>query len=166
MHSTPTHLTFSATDLAQFLACLHLTLLERARARGGPKPPYYDDPGIDVLRHRGQEHEQLYLSHYRAAGKSIAEPTTGDPSLPPDQRWARAAAATADAMRAGADVVYQGTLYDGTWVGRPDFLVRVDRPSSLGSWSYTVVDAKLAREAKWSGSQVRCASSGPMRAPG
>ena len=51
-------------------------------------------------------------------------------------------------MKDGADLIYQGVLSDGTWIGKPDFLEKVDRPSRLGSWSYTVVDTKLAREAK------------------
>jgi len=51
-------------------------------------------------------------------------------------------------MRAGPDVIYQGTLFDGRWLGFPDFLMRDERPSELGAWSYEVADAKLAREAK------------------
>ncbi|HSM13678.1 MAG TPA: TM0106 family RecB-like putative nuclease, partial [Thermoanaerobaculia bacterium] len=39
-------------------------------------------------------------------------------------------------------------LFDGTWVGLPDFLLRTDTPSDLGAWSYEVVDTKLARSAK------------------
>ena len=39
-------------------------------------------------------------------------------------------------------------LFDGRWGGYPDFLRRVETPSGLGDWSYEVVDAKLAREAK------------------
>jgi len=47
-------------------------------------------------------------------------------------------------------VIYQGRLEDdgGRWSGYPDFLLRVDRPSALGGWSYEVLDAKLARRAK------------------
>jgi predicted RecB family nuclease len=59
-----------------------------------------------------------------------------------------AAAATLDAMRAGADVVYQGVFFDGAWLGYADFLRRVEMPSALGTWSYEVEDAKLARRAK------------------
>ncbi len=51
-------------------------------------------------------------------------------------------------MRNGADVIYQGTLFDGRWLGRPDFLLRVEVPSELGSWGYEVADAKLARHVK------------------
>jgi uncharacterized protein len=51
-------------------------------------------------------------------------------------------------MQAGADVIYQACLFDGTWLGYADFLIKVGQPSKLGGWSYEVVDTKLAREAK------------------
>ena len=37
---------------------------------------------------------------------------------------------------------------DEHWFGRPDFLLKVDRPSRFGAHSYVVADAKLANEAK------------------
>ena len=51
-------------------------------------------------------------------------------------------------MRAGVDVVYQGVFVDGGWRGVADFLLRVETPSALGSWSYEALDTKLARHAK------------------
>ena len=52
-------------------------------------------------------------------------------------------------MRAGTDVIFQGTFFDGRWRGHPDFLLRRDdRPSDLGSWSYDVADTKLAKRVK------------------
>lgn len=51
-------------------------------------------------------------------------------------------------MRSGADVIFQATLFDGTWMGLADFLERVDRPSELGEWSYEAVDTKVARWVK------------------
>ena len=47
-------------------------------------------------------------------------------------------------------MIYQGRLEgnDGRWSGYPDFLLRVERSSALGGWSYEVLDAKLARSAK------------------
>jgi predicted RecB family nuclease len=141
-------LLFSATDLSNFLACPHLTLLNRRTALGGPKPPYFPDPGLDALRQRGQEHEQAFLSRLREAGKQTADltPLRGGPHG--RERYERHARATVEAMRAGAHIIYQGFLFDGTWLGYPDFLLKVDRPSDLGAWSYEVIDAKLAREAK------------------
>src|SRR5204863_9137327 len=56
---------------------------------------------------------------------------------------------TAGAMRAGADVIYQATFFDGVWRGHADFLEkRPDRPSDLGAWSYDIADTKLARRVK------------------
>ena len=51
-------------------------------------------------------------------------------------------------MRSGADVVYQGTFFDGAWGGQADFLLRVDKPSLFGDWSYEIADTKLARKLK------------------
>src|ERR1700751_3172987 len=45
-------------------------------------------------------------------------------------------------------MIYQATFQDGNWGGRADFLVRVDKPSALGSFSYEVVETKLAKSAK------------------
>src|SRR5213075_859091 len=56
--------------------------------------------------------------------------------------WEVAAAATADAIRAGAPFVYQAAFIDGSWRGLADFLER------LPDGSYEVVDTKLARRAK------------------
>src|SRR5438067_1801539 len=55
---------------------------------------------------------------------------------------------TAEAIRAGVDVIYQATFVVGDWRGRADFLERVDRPTTLGAWGYEPVDAKLARAEK------------------
>ena len=56
-------------------------------------------------------------------------------------------------MRAGADVVYQATFFDGTWRGHADFLLRRDHvagepDSAFGPWHYEVADTKLARHVK------------------
>ena len=59
-----------------------------------------------------------------------------------------AAARTAEAMRAGADVVYQATFGNGPWRGRADFLLKTAGATKLGSWGYEPLDAKLARAEK------------------
>ena len=143
-------LAFSATDLGRHLACSHLTTQRRAVALGGIEaPPPYDDPRGDVLRQRGIEHEARLLERFAAEGRAVEVVTAADtPFL--HRNPATAATRTRDAMRRGADVIYQGRLEDadGRWSGYPDFLLRVDEPSALGAWSYEVLDAKLARGAK------------------
>ena len=54
---------FSATDVANFLACHHVMTLDRAEAAGGQKKPYLPDLGVDLLREMGAKHEQDYLEH-------------------------------------------------------------------------------------------------------
>ena len=59
-----------------------------------------------------------------------------------------ALALTLDAMRSGAPVIAQGALKTGRCGGRLDVLRRVEKRSGLGTWSYEVIDTKLARETK------------------
>ena len=139
----------SPTDLVGFLACPQLAELERARRLGlVPAPPKYDDPGLEALRRRGKEHEDRYLDRLRAGGNSVAVISRRRELHDYAAESALASAETLSAMRTGVDVVYQGCLTDDRWVGWADFLVRVEKPSALGAWSYEVVDTKLAREAK------------------
>ena len=143
-------LIFSATDLSNYLACPHLTLLNRRTAQGGPRPRVYPDPSLEVLRQRGHEHEQAVLARLRGGegDQRVTEIDHSDRDESRLERYQRLAAKTVEALRAGVDLIYQGCLFDGSWVGFPDFLRKVDLPSKLGGWSYEVIDAKLAREAQ------------------
>jgi predicted RecB family nuclease len=134
-------LVVSPTDLTNFLACRHLTQLDLAVALGELGAPVEDDEALAVLRERGLAHERAYLDRLRAEGRSIVEIDTAD--LRTGERE------TVGAMRAGVDVIYQATFFDGVWRGHADFLEkRVDRPSDLGPWSYDIADTKLARRVK------------------
>jgi len=132
----------SATAIANFLACHHIATLERAESRGEIKRPFFKDPTVDLLRKLGLDHEQRYLRQLAEKdGLSVVQiDVTGS--------WEDAAASTVDALRRGADAVYQATFRDGLWGGRSDFLLRVDKPSALGAWSYEPVETKLARSTK------------------
>ncbi|MBW3549068.1 MAG: TM0106 family RecB-like putative nuclease, partial [Actinobacteria bacterium] len=135
-------LVLSPSDLVDFLACGHLTRLERRVAAGELVRPEPDDPQGEVLRRRGDEHERAELARLVAEGRSVVHVECAGPAS--DQLRA-AAGATARAMAAGAEVVYQAVFFDGRWRGHADFLVRFATPSRLGPWSYEVVDTKLAR---------------------
>ena len=138
-------LRLSASDLANHLGCRHLTNLDRAAAEGRAIPPTWRDPALEILKQRGLAHESAYLDHLRAQGRTIfalaPTATNGDPPGPAFER-------TVEAMRQGADVIVQATLTSTRWLGRADVLLRVDSPSSLGAYSYEVVDTKLARETR------------------
>jgi predicted RecB family nuclease len=142
---------YAATDLVAYLACEHLTELERAAMAGLVKRPMRADPELDVIRKRGFEHEQRYLSDLEASGRVVRRIEL-DGSIEDDGDRLRAAAAeTVEAMASGADVVYQATFFDGTWRGHADFLLRRDdpaRPSIWGDYLYEAADTKLARHVK------------------
>lgn len=138
------HLVLSATDLTKHLACPHITTLDLAAAEhasGAPVAQAADD-ALNLIFAKGLDHERAYLAHLRRRGLTVVEVT----GFGRDR--AAAEAETLAAMRDGVDVVYQATLYDGEWVGHADFLLRRDRPSNLGPWSYDIADTKLARRLK------------------
>jgi uncharacterized protein len=147
-------LRLSASDVANFLACRHLTRLELLRARGVISPPRAYDEGFEDLVARGEAHEKEVLKGFRDRDLRVVDLS------PYKGNVAAGADATAAALSSGADVIYQGVLTrapsDGqpALLGYPDFLVRADlidapdgetRPDGA---RYEVVDAKLARSAK------------------
>ncbi|HVL92579.1 MAG TPA: TM0106 family RecB-like putative nuclease [Acidimicrobiales bacterium] len=146
MHLLDGRPVLSASDLVGFLACEHLTQLELAALRGEIARPDRQDPELDVLTRRGEEHERRHLEHVRAAGGTVVE--IAAPSGSDGAALAAAEAATVAAMVTGAAVIYQAAFFDGRWRGQADFLQRVDRPSRFGPWSYEPVDTKLARKVK------------------
>jgi len=141
MKSDPGQIRLSATDLANHLACRHLTSLDLAVATGAKPAPNWQSPDLVVLRERGLAHENAYLEHLKAQGASIAD-------LRDIDHEEIAATETIAAMKQGVDVIAQATLTNGRWFGRADVLRRVQRPGRFGNWSYEVYDCKLARETK------------------
>jgi hypothetical protein len=55
---------FSATDVANFLACHHLLTLDRAQTAGQIKNPFFNDPGIELLRELGVSGPDLLLDSF------------------------------------------------------------------------------------------------------
>jgi uncharacterized protein len=140
------NLVLSASDLNNYLACRHLTVLDLALAKGEIT---LDDaePGADaeLLAQKGDEHEAQYLQSLIDEGRDVAQiaESRGKP-----EELARAVEETEDTMRRGAEVIFQGTFLRDGMRGHADFLFRVDKPSALGAYSYEVADTKLARRAK------------------
>lgn len=135
---------FSATEVGNFLACQHLTSLELEVDAGRLTRPPQNDIERRLLEKRGLEHEARVLEHFRAQGRDIValQPAPGAEGA------RRGAEATLVAMSAGADLIYQGTLLTPGWVGRPDFLQRVEGGGGRWPHHYEPVDAKLSRETK------------------
>lgn len=135
---------YSATDINNYLACEHLTQLERAVARGEATRPDRANPQGDILRRLGDAHETAYLEELRRRGvvaTVIERPARGESPV-------AAAEATVAAMRRGDPLIYQAAFLHSGWFGYADFLRRVERPSALGSHAYEVADTKLARHSE------------------
>jgi predicted RecB family nuclease len=133
-------LRLSPTDLANHLACQHLTQLALRVVRGDLERPQVVDPYGRIIMAKGNEHEAAHLARLEASGLAVARMLTYDDEGFDEEQARRE---TEDAIRAAeADVIYQAYLTDGTWRGFADFLVR------LPDGTYEPVDTKLARSAK------------------
>jgi uncharacterized protein len=98
---------------------------------------------VALLARKGDEHEARQLARFRAhyGDALIAFPAESGRTL---EELAQAQALAVAAMAAGAPLIYQATFFDGTFLGRTDFLRRVEQPCARWAWSYEVIDAKLA----------------------
>src|SRR4051812_33230852 len=108
---------FSPSDLNAFLECEHLTQLELAVARHELAPPTHENPHADLVRRKGDEHEATYLAALLGEGREVV-------TIANDWHLDVAARATEEAMRAGAEVIYQACFVHGAWRGFADFVER------------------------------------------
>jgi len=149
----------SPTDLANHLACKHLTWLNLKSLETGIAPRKLDDDLLEVLKSYGEEHEATYLAALEASLQSLKRTVVDlDARRDKDSAYTRdelmkRMSTTVAAMKSGPDALYQPTFYsekDGFgWVGRADFLVAVDEIiSQLGNYAFQPYDTKLARIAK------------------
>ncbi|WP_210505576.1 bifunctional RecB family nuclease/DEAD/DEAH box helicase [Naasia sp. SYSU D00057] len=144
---------YSASDLTAAVTC-EWALMRLLDAKLGRIPAVQEPEDLMQARAAvlGGTHEERTLAAYREQfGKhtpgvpgGVAEIPRPEPSTDADALRA-AMALTVQAMRDGAQVVFQGTFFDGRFVGFADFLVRTETPD--GS-VYEVYDTKLARRAK------------------
>jgi predicted RecB family nuclease len=138
-------LVFSASDLNNFLECAHLSELERRFAFGEIARPD-PSPSAALIASKGDEHERRHLDRFKerygSGVVSLERPHAGIASFEEAQER------TIAAMDAGAEIIYQGTFFDGEFLGHADFLRRVPKPCTRWPWSYEVIDTKLAHNAK------------------
>lgn len=137
---------YSPKDLISWLEGDFAAWCEREaaehRGKGGgapPREPDERDEEMELAVRYGIDHEQAHLERLRAEVTHLVEI---------DPKESNAASATLAAMQAGADVIFQGVLEHGNWMGIADFLHRIEVPSELGTWAYEPWDTKLARSAK------------------
>jgi hypothetical protein len=97
-------LIFSATDLINHLECPHLTRLNIQVALGREDPEPSRSDTTNLVARKGDEHERAHLDRLAEEGWEIVR-VESEPGLEGTRRGARE---TVEAMRAGAEVIYQG----------------------------------------------------------
>lgn len=151
----PTTVLYSASDLTAAATC-EFALVRTLDAKLGRIPPLEEsvDPMLERAARLGDLHEERTLQRYLAEFGRFDGSHPGGVALieRPDERptaeiLLRGQEATLAALRAGADVVYQATFYDGRFLGYADFIRRTT-PADAAEHVYEVYDTKLARRAK------------------
>lgn len=134
---------FSPSDLTTFLSCHHASFLDVKNLNEDLEKKEQDNTS-KLLQEKGIEHEKAFLQKLKDEGKSVCEI---DPNLDINDQISK----TIDAIKSGCDVVYQAVLKNDNWQGFADFLIKCDKPSNLGDYSYEVLDTKLGKkcEAKY-----------------
>ena len=137
---------YSATDLALAAGCEFAALRLLDVRLGRAERVDAADAMLERTARLGDAHEARVLAGFREQFGPY-DGTAGVAEIEPARPGDRASLLakrdeTLDALRAGADVVFQGSFFDGRFHGRSDFLVRE------ANGEYAVHDTKLARHAK------------------
>ena len=129
---------YSASDLVGFMACTHLTVLDR-QLLDAPQERTPDTEEAQLIKKAGIAHELRYAQHLQSLHPTFIDiskiSTNFEERLKETQR----------AMESRAEIIYQGALQAGHFIGYADFLRRVPEPSKFGDYSYEVIDTKLVR---------------------
>ena len=133
-------LVVSASDLRTAAECEFAALVSLDVALGRrPLADEAEDPMLDRVAALGDAHEQAELRRLTEARPGRVRTMSAPRSWTPDG-LSEAMQDTLAALDGPADVLVQATLFDGTFVGRADFLTRTED-------GWLVSDTKLARHA-------------------
>src|SRR3989338_3767567 len=130
----------NATDFYKYLTCPHWQWFELYATVAEKKTKRSLTQGEIRRLDDGYLHEKVVMRERMAGKKVKALAEVGDAK--------KLFAATLKAMASGVEIIYQVTLVDGDWHGRPDLLVRVLGASKLGNWHYVPLDIKASHELK------------------
>lgn len=133
-------LIFSPSDLTLYMESPFASWMEHYAILFPETTPEIDPPDLmtGLLQAKGDAHEQATLAELTLKGLSIANLSGSEYTVE----------STEDAMRSGAEIIYQARLSRLPFHGRADFLVKVAGTSILGDYHYEVVDTKLSKTLK------------------
>jgi uncharacterized protein len=140
MYKKDQNLIFSPSDLTLHMESPFASWMERFSVECPNRVPAKDDADamMGLLQDKGGEHEHKVLLELEKEGLSIANIEGSTDKV----------AATLEAMRSGADIIFQAALAKGSFKGHADFLRKVAGKSLLGDYHYEVWDTKLSKSLK------------------
>ncbi|MGF1602125.1 MAG: TM0106 family RecB-like putative nuclease [Thermosynechococcaceae cyanobacterium] len=139
MQRSPSGLVYSPQDLIQFLNSDFACWMDRFSLEHPEHstPDHEPNAMLNALVQLGQAHEQKFLDQLLQQGTDVCQiEDRSDFEV------------TLAAMKAGHAYIYQAALKYDNFLGYPDFLVRIEKPSNLGHWSYLPLECKLALNPK------------------
>ena len=102
---------YSPSDLVTFLGCHHASFLDvKALSEDMETAGARTTGQLLQKKKKGLEHEAAYLQRLKDEGKTVVE-------IPEDRSLRDRAALTLDAMKSGADVIYQAVFFAAPWRG-------------------------------------------------
>ena len=123
---------YSASDICGFLECQHLTALDLQNLVS-PMEKAAASEQNRLIQDKGLAHEAVFFERLKIQYAYVVDIAEGNPS------FARRVELTIQAMKAGADIIFQASLQEGAFIGHADFLRKVPRASALGDHSYEAV---------------------------
>lgn len=143
---------YSPSDLVEYSKNRLVSYLDHKRVAQGPKSSDYQpdeaDDALKLLFRKGIEHELAFLARLKRENQVVEIPQHG--------RIEERIMMTVQAMKEGAEIIYQGCLQAGSLGGIADFLVRTPNPTGVKSvidgeerdYHYVPWDTKYNKEAK------------------
>ncbi len=116
---------YSASDIVNFLDCEHLSALDLIDLET-PLPRAEDDEEAVLYQNKGFAHELAHVERLKRSAASFVDISAK--KIDKDDAFGT----TMDAMRSGADIIYQATLLDGCFLGHADFLKKVAYSDEVG----------------------------------
>ena len=128
----------SPSDLNNFVSCKYLIKNEIKFLN---KKIHRNEEGIDqkLWKEFGIKHEK---KHFELLKKYYKKNVSIKQDLSEEERYKK----TLEVIKKGYDLIYHAYLIDGDFRGEVDFLIRVNKASDLGDFSYEVYDTKISRK--------------------
>ena len=99
-----------------------------------------DDPLLKLIAEKGIEHEAQLFKELKSEYHNHIAIKNDKPEI--------MIHATQSAMKSGVELIYQATLSNNQFFGKPDFLIKIEGSSLFGEYKYKILDAKLAKHIK------------------